>query len=39
MSLAAADPSADEELAFLKQELTAYLELRKEIGADELAKE
>lgn len=32
------DDLSSDELAYLKQELTAYLEKRKEVGADELAK-
>jgi hypothetical protein len=37
--LAASAEQSAEELAFLKQELTAYLEKRKEVGADERAKQ
>lgn len=33
------EPLNDEELAYLKQELTAYLALRTKVGADERAKE
>jgi hypothetical protein len=34
-----ATTQVDDELAYLQQELTAYLQLRKEVGADDLAKE
>lgn len=41
VALRAAEPSSavdEQELAYLKQELSDYLELRKEVGADTLAK-
>jgi hypothetical protein len=38
-SSSGATTQVDDELAYLQQELTAYLQLRKEVGADDLAKE